>query len=184
MYFGPETDEPVARRHKSRKKTLLIASVVAVAIAILFSLWLFLIHPDIPVPASIRQKAAFEIIYPSGKTARADSSSFNYQQSQQSLSFTVRAFDSDIIFTEQPAPENAGTGEGVYYPALGLHPYAQFQSKLGPVALARFYESKTLKPRGQSAVLISRGTLLIAHTDRNLSNNQWKQLFESLKITK
>jgi hypothetical protein len=65
-----------------------------------------------------------------------------------------------------------------------IHPYAQFKSNLGQVALTKFWQSGNLKPEGQSAVLASNGTFLIAHSERNLTNTQWKGLFESLKITR
>jgi hypothetical protein len=41
-----------------------------------------------------------------------------------------------------------------------------------------------LKPVGQSAVLASNNTFLIAHSEKNLTNAQWKDLFESLKTSK
>jgi hypothetical protein len=67
---------------------------------------------------------------------------------------------------------------------LGIHPYAQFKSNLGQVALTKFWQSGNLKPVGQSAVLAGSGTFLIAHSEKNLANNQWKELFNSIKITK
>jgi hypothetical protein len=57
---------------------------------------------------------------------------------------------------------------------LGIHPYAQFKTKLGQVALTNSGNPEILKPVGQSAVLASGGTFLIAHSEKNLTNNQWK----------
>jgi len=136
-----------------------------------------------PLPQSIKDQLSYKVIYPSDAN-KIDISSYNYQKDKKILSFNVKRSNNNIVFTEQPTPENLGSAQETYYPALGIHPYAQFKVSLGNVALTKFWQSKTLKPEGQSGVLASGGTFLVAHSDKNLTNAEWKDLFESLKITK
>jgi hypothetical protein len=136
-----------------------------------------------PLPSNIKNQVSYKVIYPS-ETKKINTSSYNYQKDKKILSFNLQKNNNSIVFTEQPAPDNLGSGKDVYYPALGIHPYAQFKIGLGNVALTKFWQSSTLKPEGQSGVLASSGTFLIAHSEKSLTNAEWKNLFESLKITK
>jgi uncharacterized protein YxeA len=136
-----------------------------------------------PLPDNIRGMISYKVVYPSN-TQQIDSKSFNYQTDKKTLSFKVNTGKGNVVFAEQQVPEALGSDTQAYYPALGIHPYAQFKTKLGQVALTKFWQSGNLKPVGQSAVLASNGTLLIAHAEKDLTNSQWKNLFQSLKITK
>jgi hypothetical protein len=137
-----------------------------------------------PLPSDIKEHVTFKVIYPSSHAARIDKNSFVYQAKQKVLTFNVNFASTKVAYSEQVAPDALGSDTQAYYPALGIHPYAQFKSNLGQVALTKFWQSSTLKPEGQSAVLASKGTFLIAHSDKNLTNAQWKELFQSVKITK
>jgi hypothetical protein len=154
-----------------------------------FTLWVSMRQPmankpaanSSPVPAQIREQMSYKAIYPAD-TSVIDGSSFAYQAQQQMLSFNAEVANNQVNFSEEPAPSSIGTGNQVYFQAIGLHPFAQFESELGPVALARFYDSKSLNPAGESAVLASHGTLVIAHSTTQLGNDTWKNLFNSLKL--
>ncbi len=164
------------------KQTLFIALaslIVAIAIVGLFASR----TSGNPLPPKIKSQVSYKVIYPA-KTSQITPTSYDYQADQKTLTFSIMDSGNSIVFTEQPAPESLGSGSQVYYPALGLHPYAQFQTKLGPVALVKFWDSGTLAPAGESGVLASGGTLLIAHSSKLLTNAQWKDLFETLKLTK
>jgi hypothetical protein len=137
-----------------------------------------------PLPSDVKNHVKFKIIYPSSNSARIDKSSFVYQPKQGVLTYNVNFAGTNISYSEQAAPNTLGSDTQVYYPSLGIHPYAQFYSNLGQVALTKFWQSGNLKSVGQSAVIASHGTFLIAHSEKNLTNAQWKNLFQSLKITK
>lgn len=168
---------------KLSKKT---ATISVLVIGIILGGFLFYIKQSLanPLPDNIKQSISYKVIYPSSKTATVKQNSYQYQSKDRVLSYKAEAFGVNIVFTQQPLPDNISTGDQAYYPALGIHPYAQFKSKLGSVALTKFWESSNLEPKGQSAVMAAENVLLIAHPDRALSNDQWKQLFDSLKITK
>jgi hypothetical protein len=137
-----------------------------------------------PLPSDIKEHVTFKVIYPSSHAARIDKNSFVYQSKQKVLTFNVSFASKKVAYSEQEVPQALGADTQAYYPVLGIHPYAQFKSSLGQVALTKFWQSSTLKPEGQSAVLASKGTFLIAHSEKNLTNSQWKELFQSVKITK
>lgn len=137
-----------------------------------------------PLPEEIKKSLDRKAIYPSSKTAQISYDSYQFDQANKVLSFKAEAYGANIVFSQQPAPDSLSSGDQVYYPALGIRPYAQFQSKLGPVALTRFWKSNNLEPSGQTAVMAVEGILLLAHPDKDLSNDQWKQLFDALKITR
>jgi hypothetical protein len=161
------------------KKAVVLTLLVIILVSAATALYLTKNNSN-PIPTDIKNKADFKVIYPS-KTSQIDKSSYQYQDEQNTLTFNVIKDGDKII---QPAPDNLGSDSQPYYPALGIHPYAQFKTSLGQVALTKFWQSQTLKPAGQSAVLASGGTLLIANSQKNLSNAEWKNLFESLKIAK
>jgi hypothetical protein len=137
-----------------------------------------------PLPGDLKQHVSFGVIYPASHSAQVDKNSFVYQSKQKVLSFNVNFASAKIAYSEQEAPSSLGSDTQAYYPALGIHPYAQFKSNIGQVALTKFWQSGNLKPTGQSAVLASDNTFLIAHSEKSLTNAQWKELFTSVKIAK
>ncbi len=137
-----------------------------------------------PLPTSIKNQVSFKIVYPAASLAKIDINSYDYQAGNKVLTYKVDFAGSSIIITQQPAPDKLGVDTQAYYPAIGIHPYAQFNTKLGTVALTKFWQSSTLKPTGQSAILATNGTMVLAHSDKDLTDQQWKSLFDSLKITK
>lgn len=172
-----------ARAYQKYKKVLIGVCLVALFL-VSAELLFFKFHLSNPLPDDIKQQITYKAVYPSAKTGSLNQPGYQYQAGQKTLTFTVHSAEADLAFTEQPAPSNLGSGNQIYFPAIGLHPYAQFQSKLGPVALAKFYQSGDLKPTGQSAVLVSQGTLVIIHSGKDLTNEQWKNLANSLNIGK
>lgn len=166
----------------NKRSISLIIVAIVVIISGLFA-YIYTINQN-PIPKTIKNQVAFKIIYPSTHLAQIDTSSYQYQSDNQILSFSASYANQTILFTEQRAPSSLGSDSQVYYPALGIHPYAQFKTSLGIVALTKFWQSGTLTPIGQSAIMAARGTMLTTHTDKSLSNQQWKDLFDSLKITR
>ncbi len=165
------------------KKLLGIVLCVVILAAIGFVTWLK-ISDNNPLPPNIKNQVSFKVVYPPAHLAPIDSASYDYQARRSVLHFTASFAGSNIIFSEQPAPDNLGSDTAVYYPALGIHPYAQFKTGQGIVALTKFWQAGNLQPYGQAAVMVSKGTLLIAHSDKPLTNQQWKSLFDSLKTAR
>jgi hypothetical protein len=179
MDFGPEP-----KKGRNHKKLFILSCAVLLPIAAIGLLFFFFPRNKDPLPTDIKAQVSFKVIYPSSKSGQLGAGGYQYQAGQKALTFSLNKSGTHIIFSEQSAPNSVGTGSQVYYQALGLHPYAQFVSKLGPVALAKFYNPGTLSFLGQTGVLAAGGTLVTAHPDKDLTNAQWKDLFDSLKITK
>jgi hypothetical protein len=185
MDFGqaPNNETKVEPKTNFKKKKLPIkAGLVFLVLLILAGTYYYLQSNKNPLPADIKQQVDFKVIYPSSSNGSLDSSGYVYQPTEKTLNYNLINSGNKIVFTEQLAPNSVGSGNQVYYAALGIHPYAQFESKLGPVALTKFYKAGSLTSQGQSGILVAQGTLLIAHPDKNLTNDQWKRLFDSLKI--
>lgn len=162
------------------KKALLV-SFLAIAVVVVSLLAYKHFSNNNPLPAEINAKLSYKAIFPSDSNL-VDTSSFKYDPDHKTLSFKVYLNDKTIVFTEQPTPDELASDTNTYYPALGIHPYAQFETNLGTVALTKFWQSGNLEPAGQSAILASGGTFVIANSQNNLTNAEWKQLFDSLKI--
>jgi hypothetical protein len=183
MDFGPISEEKPGIKSKKAKTNFFV--IVFAVLAVAGGLAVYLIQRNAnPLPDSIKSQVSFKVIYPSSKSGKLNSSGYQYQADQKALTFSLNKRGTNIIFSEQTAPNTVGNGSQVYYQALGLHPYAQFASKLGPVALAKFYNPGTLSYLGQTGVMVAGGTLVTVHPDKDLTNAQWKDLFDSLKITK
>jgi hypothetical protein len=178
--FGTKT-EPRAKTKTRSKKLLFIPALIFILAGCIF----LLAHKQAknPLPPAIKSRISYRFVYPA-KTNSISQVSYKYQADQSVLTFSSHAEGTKVVFIEQPAPASLGAGNQIYFPAIGIHPYAQFQSKLGPVALTKFYKPNTLDPAGQTGILAAHGTLVIAHPDKDLSNDQWKNLFNSLTISK
>lgn len=168
----------------SFKMALVLMSLGAV-ILIVAIIFFFLNQSKNPIPASIQTKLGYKAIYPSPNSSYRSSSTYDYNPEDKSLTFSSKTLSGvSVTIVEQPAPDSLSAGGQVYYPAIGIHPYAQFQSKLGPVALTKFWQADTLSPQGQTAVLAVNGTLFLAHPDKDLTNAEWKDFFNNLTISK
>lgn len=141
-------------------------------------------QPTNPLPTKIKQVVNFKVIYPYTKLVKVNGESYQYISDKNVLIFTAIYNNHYLAFTEQPAPESLGSDSQPYYQALGIHPYAQFKINLGQVALTKFWQSGNLLPAGQSGLLSSKGTFLTVRTNDSLSNQDWKIIFSSLKVTR
>jgi hypothetical protein len=182
MDFGQQDNSKEAKKGKKNYKKIIILLAGILIITAIIAIY-FLNRSNNPLPANIKQQINYKVVYPTSGTGKL-TNNYSYEPQSQTLTFSANSNGNKIVFAEQPAPPSLGAGSQIYFPAIGLHPYAQFQSRLGPVALVKFYQSGSLKPAGESAVLASNGTLVIAHSAKNLTNEQWKSLITTLKITK
>ncbi len=171
---------------KPNWKLWLIVFLVVTAAALV--LYILAASSGSPIPKTVSQQANFKTVYPSDdKIVQGGKSGYQFQSEQKAIVFKVNYQGAMMSVTEQTAPPNLASDTGVYFSALGLHPVAQFDSKLGPVAILNFYKNKTLEPAGQSGLLVANKTMVIANpidAKTRLSNEQWKNFFDSLKQAK
>ena len=168
-------------RPSQKTIAILVLSLIAAGLALLF----FQHHDISPIPPNIKKQLSFQAVYPASPASVAiDSNSYNYQAESQALTFKVQFQTVDIILTEQPLPDNFAAGSQIYYQSLGLHPYAQFQAKVGPAALLKFYKSGSLEAQGQTAIMTANKTLILAHPSKDLTNDDWKVFLNSLRLSR
>jgi hypothetical protein len=170
----------------SRRNVFRVLIVSALVAALLL---LIVFRPQSsPVPQQVTKQASFKVVYPSDlKVVSSGKDGFSYQTSEKTIVFKANYQKTNLNVTEQTTPDNLANGSGVYFQSLGLHPVAQFNTSLGPVAVVNFYKTGTLEATGQSAILVAGKTMVIANTaDANgkLSNDQWKSFFDGLKQAK
>jgi hypothetical protein len=168
----------------SSKKPWLYAAasfilMLFIAVALVYY---FVLRPKpSPVPTAIKQQVDFKVLYPGGYDIVADS--WKYTRSQGSLTFIVRKDDYTTTFTEQKVPLVFQDDAAAYNRFIGsLRPAANFKTRLGMVSLTNFVTTTDFQQAGQGGLLNTNGTLLVAHPSHNLSDEDWRKLFDSLTI--
>ena len=164
----------------AHKRFLIISLVTLIAILVVI-LRPVLFPATSPVPANIKSQLSFPVLYPKNDTV--NSSSWKYLSDEKDLTFTVKHGDFTVVFTEQEVPLAYQNDQAAYDRFIGtLRPSATFNTPLGSVSLASFVTAGDFQYEGKSAILKSHNTLLIAHPSRALSDDEWRSLFDSLKV--
>jgi hypothetical protein len=157
--------------------SIAIASALAVLIFAIIGLQ-FANRPTIP--SAVSSKVNFVMFYPQpSKKIIIDTKTFKYDTSLKQFSFIVNFQGHAITFAEQPTPEQF-SDIPQYFPTLldKMRSYATFENAIGQVALTRPAEVKN-----QVAVMNSKGTLTFAQTNGDMSADQWRELFNNLKLS-
>ena len=131
--------------------------------------------------ANITKQISYGVYYPKDQNQLAvDPESIVYNPKAAVLSFTARLADNKLLNINQQATPQSFVDIPQAYDKLisSLQPYASFESLNGRVSLTHPKELKG----SQSAVLNAKGTLLFARSNAELTENQWKQVFNSLQI--
>ncbi len=167
-------------------KTALFILVPIFLLGIIFGLWQVLHNDPLyvsPVPKSVSSQLDFTVIYPKGREVEDDS--WKYIKAEETLSYTVNNDGNPIVFTLQKVPLAYADDAAAYDRFIGsLKPYINFKVSLGSVSIVNFISAGDFKPEGKSGILKSNGTLLIAHPEKDLTDNQWQSLFKSLTVDK
>lgn len=132
--------------------------------------------------SEITRSAAYSVYEPANSDDiwQIDAATVELSKDTSVLTYTLRTESNRIVLSQQASPQ-AFTDIPGYYPKLldKLHQYDEVSTRLGTVTLTRPDELKG----GQSAVLnTSKGTLMFAHPDKDLSSGQWKEFFDSLAL--
>jgi hypothetical protein len=154
---------------------LILALIVLAGVGIWLIGWLM--RPFIP--GSIVRQSPFVLIYPHPSTAIIyQTSSFKYDANIKQFSFVVHYNNQDLVFSEQPAAPQFTDIKTYYSKFIGtLGGYASFNNTLGQVDLTR-----PSKPGLETAVMVTNGTLLFAKSQKDMSEDAWRQLFNNLVL--
>jgi hypothetical protein len=135
-----------------------------------------------PIPKDINQKISHSIFVPAQSSGwRLDKTATSYNNDTGVLNTYLLSRNNRITMTQQNTPQTF-KDVPTYYPALlnKLHEYSEIQTSNGTVGLTKPDELKG----GQSAVANISDTLMFLHPDHDLTDQQWKQLFNNLDIVK
>lgn len=159
-----------------RKTVLLPLLVIALAIVITILVALFHNRPAV-VPRSILKQVNFVIFYPpASQQMTIEPGTFKYAKSLGQVSFIVGFGGRHITFAEQSSPDSFSADPN-FYPQFiqKLGGYATFGSTNGQVDLTR-----PSQVNAETGVMNAKGTLLFAKSDGDLSEDNWKLLFNAL----
>lgn len=163
-----------------RSKITLIAIVMILIIIAIAVGIIWYINASAVVPQSIRKQANFAIFYPQpGQQITIQKSTFKYDKSLGQVSYIVNFDSRQLTFAEQSSPDSF-SADPTFYPAFiqKLDGYATFSSVNGRVDLTR-----PAQVQAETGVMNAKGTLLFAKSSGDLSENNWKLLFNALSNT-
>jgi hypothetical protein len=170
-------------------KRLKITIIISITIIVILSMavtgyLLFNNHSAQPIiPPDIRQKVTFVIFNPSQIEKipewTIDKTKTAYNAENGVLTMVVNKDDITVIFNQQLEPEAFKDVPTQYARMLNsLNQYREISTNIGAVTLTHPKELNG----GQTAVADKRETLIFAQPNRDLSDDEWKDFFNSLVV--
>jgi multidrug efflux pump subunit AcrB len=134
--------------------------------------------PERLVPSSIQKRITSTIFLPNSPNVTAKKETVKYDSKTKLLSYQAAAFGITTVISEQPTPDTFTDIPQVYDKVLeSWKQYEKFDTASGTVYLTR--------PGDQGGkevgVMNSKGTLMFVKPEKDLSDDQWRQFFKSLK---
>jgi hypothetical protein len=161
----------------TRRRTLLACLLCLILIAGAVLAFIRTRPGDPLLPSSIASQVSFIAYLPSREWETPQG-----QMTYQKDVLTIHSSKSGTALTisEQATPEVFNDVPD-YYPALisKLNKYASLDTANGTA-----YLTKPTELNGQQAVLNNAGTLIFVHPSKNLSNGDWRRLFNGLQVIK
>jgi hypothetical protein len=155
--------------------------ILVVVVIILVAVLAAYLHDKPPViPTAIQKQVNFVIFYPQpNNQITLEKSTIKYDKSIAQISYIVNFANQHITFSEQASPDSFAADPTFYSNFVQkLNGYATFDSLNGTVNLTLPTEIKT-----ETGVMNAKGTLVFVKSSGNLSENNWKLLFNSLSYT-
>lgn len=164
------------KRKNSYRSLILAALVLILILAGLF----ILLKPKQAIPKTIQKQLDFIPYAAKGHDIRLDKNSYKYDPSQKGLSFTASSTEyGKLTFSEQPTPQQFIDIPDLYTKLIDkLNRYSVFNNQLGTVYLTKPADQKN----GQTAVINSSGVLMFVRSEKDLTDSQWRKIFESVTL--
>jgi hypothetical protein len=157
---------------------LIVGSLAAIGLVVIV---VMLLAPKPPVPVDVKRAVTSTILVPQAREVDVSRESMAYNSQLKLLSFTTVAFGVKAVVSEQPTPESFIDIPQVYDKVVtNMNEYSKFDSDSGTVHLTR---PKDLGGK-QAAVMNAKGTLMFVKPERDLSDDQWRKLFNGLEVIK
>ena len=159
-------------------KKILLASIVVVLIGmIILTVVIYRQRRDI-IPTSIARKISFVVYWPNSSNVVADRTSIKYDSQKGVFSYTLNLLSVSTTVTEQATPSEFTDVSGYYSAFINhLNNYDTFDSSSGTV-----YLTEPSNTSGTTAIINHSGTLLFAHAQSKISENDWRQFFNNIKV--
>lgn len=169
----------IVKRHNRSIMITIGILLVSVLVVITVLLTVQVLKPKPPIPKSITSQANFIILVPISPAIVIDSKSAGYNSSLKLIDYNVTMQGVKTVVSEQPAPSVFTDVPATYEKTLAsMNQYSQFDSLEGAV-----YLTKPQQLAGkQAAVLLSKGTLMFVKPSSDLTDDQWRQFFNSLVV--
>ncbi|HEY2004221.1 MAG TPA: hypothetical protein VGH44_03835 [Candidatus Saccharimonadia bacterium] len=151
-------------------------SVVGLTIVGAVAIVVLVLLPKPPIPGAIKKQLTSTLLVPKDSRFVVDRQSAKYDASLKLLTFNTAAFGQQVVISEQPSPDTFADIPDYYSKLVnGMNSYSDFDTAIGTVHLTR-----PLQLGGkQAAVLNAKGTLLFAKSASDLSDDQWRQFFNT-----
>lgn len=162
------------------KKLLLWVTATILLLVMVISGALLYMHYRQPlISDTITKQLTSSLYLVRGSAVALDKKSIKYDNELKQLSYTTTFNNVKIIISEQPSPE-VFSDVPQYFPKWisSTGAIANFDTPNGKVYLASNpnYGVNTV------AIMNSKGTLLFAKPDKNLTEDQWKQFFRNVTL--
>lgn len=143
---------------------------------------IYLVQRQGILPQNIQRQLDFKpfVVSSNSTSLHVNKSSYKYDPSQQGLSFTISADSYGLLTVSEQTTPQAFIDIPDYYTKLldTLNRYSVFDDSLGTVYLIHPKDQKT----GQTAVLNASGVLMFVRSTKDLSDEQWRQIFNQLVL--
>lgn len=151
-----------------------IAVIIAVTVMVAGAASFYVLNPPPVFARSLVDAYPAVLLVPGKGAGEVVPQTPSYDDKLKQITYTVQYVGASIVVSEQPTPEAFVDVPAVYDKMVEtMKTYASFDTDIGKV-----YLTKPDNLGGhQAAVINTKGTLLLAKTDRDLSDAQWRSLF-------
>ena len=157
----------------------IIAGTIVIASGALATV--YVIGRQSGVPGDIQNRLDFKpFVLTAGAVVAVDASTYKYDSSQKLLSFVANSNNlGKLTFSEQTTPPQFIDIQD-YYPKLvdTLNRYSAFDNQFGTVYLTRPKGQQA----GQTAIMNASGVLMFVRSEKDLSDEQWRRVFNALQL--
>lgn len=163
------------------KKRYIVTLAVCGGLVLIGVVLYFVFRPGKPnVLQQTQKKVGFTIFAPASdnKTWQLDKENIEYDATAGVITLHILRDANKIVMSEQATPPpftDIPNYNSIFLSKL--NEYQELTVSLGTIELTHPTELKG----GQSAVMNTRGTLMFLHPDTNLSDDDWKSVFNSLQ---
>lgn len=169
---------PENKSKNTRYNKLLILLLSVVLIAIILLIFLLSRHNKKIIPTSISNKISYVIYWPNSTNTVSNKMSIKYDAQTGVFSFITSISSINVTVTEQATPSEFTDISGYYSTFINhLNNYDTFDSSNGTV-----YLTEPKNTNGVTAIDNISGTLIFAHAQSSISENNWRIFFNNLKV--